>query len=120
MANQREVELLFVGGLSERVAAEAQARGYLSHVIAKIEGMGLFALFFWDPTRLKQDLDTEPYIADPGMIVISEVTKDKMEKAVRDLANTSFFERLVPLTPEEFENANTFGWPPSPRKTNDK
>jgi hypothetical protein len=55
-------------------------------------------LTFYDPTRLAETLADEaqagrPYFAEPGVIVLSEVTRDRMEAAVRELARDGFFDR---------------------------
>jgi len=54
-------------------------------------------LTFYDVTRLSQTLDDEsrtgrPFLADPGLIVLTEVTLANMEGAVRVLAKEGFFD----------------------------
>jgi hypothetical protein len=39
-----------------------------------------------------------PYVAEPGLIVLPEVTLEYMQKAVRRLAQAGFFESLIPVT----------------------
>ena len=59
-------------------------------------------VFFYDPIRLAQDLETdarfgEPFIAKPGLIVIPSVTLEYMEKAVKILYKKGYFNTLVPI-----------------------
>ena len=71
----------------ERAAFEAEARGFLQHVVIEVaEGVEV-GVVFWDPVRLQQDLDEEmkagrPFLAEPGMIVVESVTLANMERAV--------------------------------------
>lgn len=61
-----------------------------------------FCVTFYDLARLAQDLESsqslgEAYVAEPGMIVVPEVTLEHMTAAVRQLADEGYFERLAPL-----------------------
>jgi hypothetical protein len=58
-------------------------------------GQGTASLFF-DPVRLTQELEQEarlgrPFIGEPGLIVVPEVTRKYMETAARTLADEGFF-----------------------------
>jgi hypothetical protein len=97
------VTLLFEGGWSERDASEAEARGYRSHVTAVLPDGRRYALVFYDPVRLRQDLQEESrlgrgYIAEPGMIVVDIVTRARMQVAVDQLLGDGFFEGVRPLS----------------------
>lgn len=110
--------LVFAQGVdSERSIVEAQSRGYLSHVMVEIDGSRFFAVFFYDPIRLQQDLQESakhgrPFVADPGMIVLPELTLDAMQSAVQCLCQERYFEHLVELSPEQLERTNSLHWPP--------
>lgn len=94
--------LIFEGGFDDREALESKDRGYRSHVWAEFADGERFRLVFYDATRLRQDLDDEskegnPYIAEAGLIVLQEVTKENMELAVARLFDEGFFESLKPI-----------------------
>jgi hypothetical protein len=62
-----------------------------------------YPLFFYDPVRLRQDLEADasqgrPYVAEPGMIVIPEVTRGAIRAAVGQLIQTGFFQQFTPLS----------------------
>jgi hypothetical protein len=110
-------KLVFAPCVSERTILEARDRGYLSHVLAEVDGH-CYPVFFYDPVRLGQDLQESaksgwPIIADPGMIVLPDLTLEAMENAVQRLSQQGFFEHLVPLTPDQLAKTDSFGWPPS-------
>jgi hypothetical protein len=110
-------KLLFVQEFSEREASEARDRGYLSHVLVEVDGRDLYPVFFYDPIRLRQDLEASaktgrPYVADPGMIVLPDITIEAMEAAVRGLCAEGFFKHLVPVTKDCLDKANPYSWPP--------
>ena len=109
--------LVFAQGISEQTLFEAQSRGYLSHVMVELDGSRVFAVFFYDAIRLQQDLQESakhdrPFVADPGMIVLPELTLDAMESAVQRLCQEGYFEHLVELSPEQLARTNSLHWPP--------
>lgn len=111
-------KLVFLNSFDDLAAREARDRGYLSHVYVEAEDGSRYPVFFYDPVRLKQDLEEmtrhgRPCIGDPGMIIVPEVTLECMNKAITILAQEGFFSYLQPLqSAEELDPAKTFGWPP--------
>ena len=117
-ADPSEIKLIFHFPFDERAADEARARGYLSHVSVEVEDGSQYAVFFYDPVRLGQDLEEmtkhgSPCIGDPGMIVVPEVTMDYMNKAIAILAEQSFFSyfRQIRLEPSS-DPIRAMRWPP--------
>jgi hypothetical protein len=108
------VKLVFEREFDDRAAAEAKSRGYLSHISVRVNGGDLFPVFFYDPVRLAQDLEEEtklgePFLADPAMIVVPDVTIENMFKAASKLADRGFFEYF--RYPKR-ATKNPFEWPP--------
>jgi hypothetical protein len=90
------VELKFDGGFSERDAWEATQRGYMGHGWVELSDGSRHRVTFIDPVRLAQDLASEegmgrPFLAEPGLIVLREVTWENMLVAARALAEADFF-----------------------------
>ena len=113
----RSTKLIFACGFSEREAFEARDRGVLSHVLVEICGELLYPVYFYDPCRLAQelDIDTEhgtPFLAEPGMIVLPEITVEAMESAVERLYQSRFFNYLTPVSRERLATADPYQWPP--------
>lgn len=109
--------LLFVGEFTDLDAYNAQARGYLSHVLVQVGGGRLYPVVFYDPVRLGQDLEElaargRPFLAEPGMIVVHEVTPEAMRTAAQGLAAEGFFDRMTPVTPDELATSDPHAWPP--------
>jgi hypothetical protein len=116
---QAAPRLRFVREFTAQDALEAQDRGYLSHVLVELDGGNLYPVFFYDPTRLQQDLaegirSGRPFVADPGMIVVPEVTPDAMRDAVDRLVGEGFFDHLVPVHEADLGRGNPYCWPPTP------
>jgi hypothetical protein len=87
----------------ERAQAEAEARGYLSHVFVKQADGCLYAVVFYDCVRLAQDLEYEVStgrmcIAEPGLIVLPTVTLANVVAAVERLSREGFFASLIPVS----------------------
>jgi hypothetical protein len=119
MSHQRpKVDLVFVNDFDELAAHEAQSRGYLSHVSVKLDDAFEYPVFFYNPVRLQQDLEEvtrlgRPFVADPGMIVIPEVTMEFMKAAVERLAEEGFFSHLQQIrVGSPGERGKSFNWPP--------
>jgi len=87
----------------ERGEWEAESKGWLQGVeFVSTDGLR-YPLFFYDPVRLGQDLEGLPghrplVLAEPGMVVIPEVTRRAILNAVPELLRTGYFEHLKPLT----------------------
>jgi hypothetical protein len=111
--------LRFAREFTELDALEARSRGYLSHILADFRDGRLYPLFFYDVVRLQQDLEERIkhgsiFVADPGMIVVQEVTLEIMERVVEQLGDEGFFDHLTPITEDELGSSNPYQWPASP------
>ena len=109
-------KLVFVNGFSDRDAVEARDRGYLSHVLVQLDER-LYPICFYDSIRLQQDMEQSAlhgraFVADPGMIVLSDITMDAMQEAVQRLCDEGFFKNFIPRSQESIANADPFLWPP--------
>lgn len=81
----------------EHYEDEIRMKGYCNDLIVTLPDFSKYTLVFYDPVRLKQDLEDEGYIAEVGLIVIPEVTKEDMEKTIYSLWLDGFFEKLKPI-----------------------
>lgn len=96
-------QLIFEGGFDAREAAESRDRGYRSHVWVEFASGERYPVVFYDIVRLQQDLQHEaqegnPFVAEVGLVVLPEVTKENMAKAVCCLAEEGFFESFRPVS----------------------
>ena len=94
--------LVFGPEHDERSKIEMTSRGYASHVFAETASGRYYSVFFYDPFRLRQDLESgaeygTPFLAEPGMIVVPEVTKEAMEIAIKGLHKEGYFDYLQPI-----------------------
>lgn len=93
-------KLVFEFGFGPREEFEAKARGYLHHVLVELPDHSKYRVVFYDNVRLTQDLEEEsrqgrPFVAEPGMIVVPEVTREHMLFAVAQLYKAGYFTQLV-------------------------
>lgn len=100
MKNNEYPKLILPDYFDERAEAEALMKGYISGARVQLENGARYSVYFIDPVRLKQDLESEtesgrPYIAEPGMIVLNEITISNIEQVLASLAEEKFFERLT-------------------------
>lgn len=93
---------LDLGDFDPLDAFEAEKKGIWTAHVVLADGRR-FRVTFYDPARLAQDLESyqsldQAYVAEPGMIVVPEVTRERMTAAIRQLADEGYFEHLAPLT----------------------
>jgi hypothetical protein len=86
----------------ERAEYETPLKGYLGDVVVHFEDGARFQMFFIDPVRLQQELALDvqngrPYLAEPNLVVVPEVTPQAIHKAVDGLVKDGFFLHLKPL-----------------------
>jgi hypothetical protein len=91
--------LIFEGGFDDLDAFNAQVAGYRGAVVVELNDGSRYPVVFYDAVRLQQDLEEEakqgePFVAEPGMIVLVEVTLENMKKAVARLQKQGYFCRL--------------------------
>ena len=95
--------VLFPEWYDDRAEYEATARGYLGHVVVRLDDGRRYELEFWDRVRLGQDLETmlvesgDTVFAEPNMIVLPEITTDAVKEAVQKLWSTGYFQQLSPI-----------------------
>jgi hypothetical protein len=91
--------LVFKYPFDEAAAYDAEARGYLAYVAVELDNGTRYPVVFYDPVRLQQDLEVETgegraFIAEPGMIVVPEVTLARMQDAIERLFQNGYFDSL--------------------------
>lgn len=94
-------QLVFDGPFDQRDAEECRVRGYCGYAMAELASGEQYGLVFYDPVRLVQDLADEAeagrgFIADPGLVILPEVTRDYMQAAIEQLEKEGFFKMMRP------------------------
>jgi len=97
-------KLIFKEEFDDRLAFDVSQKGWCGIAAVELPDGGRADVFFYTPTRLAQDLEADtkaghPYLAEPGLIVVPEVTLPYMETAVEELYRQGFFDHLVHSRP---------------------
>jgi hypothetical protein len=92
------LRIIWPDDFDERAAFEMPFKGWLNTFVELDEGYR-YSVHFTDPVRLQQDLDEDvnlgkPYFAEPGLIILPEVTVEAIESAVQRLWEQGFFAHL--------------------------
>lgn len=100
MAGDFVPKIVFRYPFDALAAHDAEARGYIGYATVELRDGRRYPVVFYDPSRLQQDLEVETgegraFIAEPGMIVVPEVTLVRMQDAVLHLYQNGFFNSLV-------------------------
>jgi hypothetical protein len=93
-------KLIFKEKFDDRLAFDVAQKGWCGIVTVELPEGGRVEVFFYSPTRLAQDLEADakaghPYVAEPGLIVVPEVSLPYMEGAVEQLYKQGYFEHFV-------------------------
>ena len=102
MKTQSGPWVIFPEGFDERAALETPLKGWLSVQVELADGCR-YAVYFSDPIRLQQDVDEavqsgKPCFAEPGLIIVPEVTVQTIQDAVQFLWKQGFFTSLSALS----------------------
>ncbi len=103
--------VIFPAGFDERAAIEAPFKGWLSAQVELDDGCR-YAVYFSDPVRLQQDVDDAvhngvPCFAEPGLIIVPEVTIQNIQDAVQFLWTQGFFAFLKAAQDERLDTTTT-------------
>lgn len=95
-------QLLFPDGFDALWEAEMSVKGFIEDVVVRTEAGFTYRLNFIDLVRLQEDLSIEagrgrPYFAEPGLIVVPEVTVHSIEAAVERLWREDYFAAITPV-----------------------
>ncbi|MBI2807875.1 MAG: hypothetical protein HYX68_23070 [Planctomycetes bacterium] len=96
-------EVVFPEWYDERGEWEAKEKGWLQGVEVRFFNGSIHPVFFYDPVRLAQDLETDvkhgrPFVAQPGMVVLSEITRDAILDVVDKLVHEAYFSATAAIT----------------------
>ncbi|MBP3800967.1 MAG: hypothetical protein J6I85_02895 [Clostridia bacterium] len=83
---------------TEIAESEAMNKGYRKDVIVIIDNRR-YRLYITDMIRLHQDFDSEVedggiYQNEPNTIIVKEVTKEEIERTIKNLVKEGFFDNL--------------------------
>lgn len=97
MNTKPKVKLCFDYEFDEQIAAETADRGYWGHSHVELANGVTRPVVFYDAVRLQQDLEEEssqgkPFIAEKGLIVLKDVTRENMETAIQNLVDEGYFD----------------------------
>jgi hypothetical protein len=93
--------VVFPDWYDQRAEWEVPAKGWLGGVEVHLDG-GRYALTFYDPVRLAQTLEEDarhgrPFFAEPGLVVLPEVSTAAVQAAIPGLVREGYFTHLKPL-----------------------
>ena len=94
--------VVFPDWYDERAEYEVPMKGYLEGVVVRMADGARYGLCFYDPVRLQQDVERgaefgQTYVAEPGLVILPEVTTQAIQKVVPNLLRDGFFSHLKPL-----------------------
>lgn len=95
--------IVFPDWYDSRGEYETSFKGYLPDVEVRLEDGSRYKLYFTDPIRLQQTLDEDAssgraYYAEPGLVIVPEVTTQAIQQAVHGLLRDGYFRSLKPIT----------------------
>jgi hypothetical protein len=109
-AERDPVTVIFPPSYDERAEYETPLKGFLCDVVVRLEDGFRYKLFFTDPARLQQTVEDDftagrEYYAEPGLMLLPEVTTEAVRRAVTALWRDGCFQQMKPM--EEPEESST-------------
>lgn len=101
--SERFPRVIFPDDFGEKEFFEMTYKGY-ANVDVELENGCCYKVYFSDPVRLQQDLEEDsalgrPFIAQPGLVILKEVTVDLIESSVKFLFEEGFFDSFQCIKP---------------------
>ncbi len=94
----------FPPDFDERAEWEMSSKGYLTGGAVELADGRRYPVTFYDPLRLAQDVEASgsygvPMVAEAGLVVVPEVTRETIERTIPELIALRFFDHLSPASP---------------------
>lgn len=92
--------LVFANDVDERDMAP---QGYRGDVVVEFANGEAFPIFFYEPAAVGEELDSRAkwgfgrIVAEPGLIIIPEISVANMKSSVLELIETGYFTHLRPI-----------------------
>lgn len=98
-----ECRVHFPPDYDERGEWEVENKGWLHGVRVELPDGSIYPIALYDPVRLAQVLESDAkwgagVIAEPGLVVIPELTRAAIVRAAEKLVQRGFFDHLKPLS----------------------
>jgi hypothetical protein len=77
--------------------------GYRGDVVVELADGEAFPVYFYEPEAIREELDDRirsgfgPFVAEPGLVVIPEITLARMKSSVLELIEVGYFSHLKPV-----------------------
>ncbi len=91
--------LVFAHDVSDRDLAP---HGFRGDVFVELADGGIFPVYFYEPDAIREELGARirsgfgQFVAEPGLVVIPEITLDRMKSSVLELIEIGYFTHLTP------------------------
>lgn len=92
--------VLFKSGFSKIDEFEMPLKGFRPDVVVQLPNGKYCKLYYYDTVRLNQELNSEAmhyfknFIAEPGLVIVSNLTKEIIESSVNELFEIGYFDHL--------------------------
>jgi hypothetical protein len=102
--------LVFAHDADERDLAP---HGYRGDVIVEFGDGESFPVYFYEPDAIREELDARirsgfgPFVAEPGLVVLPEITVAAMKSSVLELIEVGYFTHLRPCEDQQLSKRCT-------------
>ena len=100
-----ENEIYFLNGSNLEIDAHYSEKEYRDDVLVKLDNL-FYELYFFTADSLEYEMTKDGYFSFPGLIILDEITKDKIKASIHFLKEKGFFTKLVGS--KEFSPNNRF------------
>jgi hypothetical protein len=92
--------LVFAHDVDDRDMAP---HGYRGDVVVELADGEAFPVYFYEPDAVREELESRSrsgfgrFVAEPGLVVLPEITRANMKSSVLELLEVGYFNHLRPL-----------------------
>jgi hypothetical protein len=78
-------------------------QGYRGDIVVELSSDKTFPMFFYEASALVGELEARAkhsfgrYVAEPGLVVLTELTIENIRRATADLIETNYFTHMQPI-----------------------
>lgn len=94
MSNKNNYRIVYE--LGENAEMYFCEKGYRNDVSVIIEN-NCYEVYFFLASALKYEMTIKGFCSFPGLVILDDVTTDKIEASIEDLFNIGYFKYLAPV-----------------------
>lgn len=103
------VVVYFFNGVDENIENHYSQKEYRDDIVVEINNV-FYEVYFFTKEALEYEMTKEGFLSFPGLVILDEVTKDKICISVNKLVNVGYFDRFKGYAINPINNRFVHKW----------